>query len=50
MAGVSAGAQPGTSARSPARRRAAGIYGTIITAALGLVMIILKDVVLIHLH
>jgi hypothetical protein len=32
--GVSAGAQPGTSARSRARRRAAGIYGTIITAAI----------------
>jgi len=34
MAGVSAsGAQPGLSARAPLRRRAAGIYGTIITAA-----------------
>src|SRR5713101_2504280 len=34
MAGISAsGAQPGLSARAPLRRRAAGIYGTIITAA-----------------
>ena len=34
MAGISAsGAQPGPSARTPSRRRAAGIYGTIITAA-----------------
>jgi len=34
MAGVSAGAQPGTPARNRAPRRAAGIYGTIITAAI----------------
>ena len=34
MAGVSAGAQPGPSASSRAPRRAAGIYGTIITAAI----------------
>src|SRR5260370_1117984 len=34
MAGISAsGAQPVLSARAPLRRRAAGIYGTIITAA-----------------
>jgi hypothetical protein len=33
MAGVSAGAHPGPSARTSGRRRAAGIYGTIITAA-----------------
>ena len=33
MAGVSAGAQPGPSARTSGPRRAAGIYGTIITAA-----------------
>ena len=66
--------RPGRAARSSGRRRAAGIYGTIITAAviaatgvrlttlarmvvitsvaaaLGLMMIVLKDVVLIHLH
>jgi hypothetical protein len=34
MAGVSTGAQPGPSARTRAPRRAAGIYGTIITAAI----------------
>ena len=33
MAGVSAGAKPGSSARTSGPRRAAGIYGTIITAA-----------------
>jgi len=33
MAGVSTGAHPGPSAITPGRRRAAGIYGTIITAA-----------------
>ncbi len=34
MAGIAAGrTQPGSSARTPGRRRAAGIYGTIITAA-----------------
>jgi len=34
MAGISASdAEPGLSARAPLRRRAAGIYGTIITAA-----------------
>lgn len=34
MAGITAsGAQPGRPARAPLRRRAAGIYGTIITAA-----------------
>jgi hypothetical protein len=34
MAGVSARAQPGPSARTVGPRRAAGIYGTIITAAI----------------
>jgi hypothetical protein len=34
MAGVSAGAQPGSYARTTGPRRAAGIYGTIITAAI----------------
>ncbi|HEY6425257.1 MAG TPA: hypothetical protein VIY28_18855 [Pseudonocardiaceae bacterium] len=33
MAGVSSGAHPGPSARAPGPRRAAAIYGTIITAA-----------------
>ena len=34
MAGIAAGrTQPGSSARTPGRRRAAGIYGTIISAA-----------------
>jgi hypothetical protein len=33
MAGVSTGAHPGPSARTPGPRSAAGIYGTIITAA-----------------
>lgn len=33
MAGFSAGVRPGPSARISGRRRAAGIYGTIITAA-----------------
>jgi hypothetical protein len=33
MAGVSAGAHPEPSARTSGRRRAAGIYGTIVTAA-----------------
>ena len=33
MAGVSTGAHPGPSVRIPGRRRAAGIYGMIITAA-----------------
>ena len=36
MAGIAAGGevQPGTTARNPGRRRAAGIYGAIITAAI----------------
>ena len=69
MAGIAAGGeiQQGPATKNLGRRRAAGIYGAIITAAildtagglffatsiaaaLGLVMIGLKDLVLVHLH